>query len=71
MKKIIASLISLASLGAVNAADYAGCPMMGYPTMMGGGVALYGLFYFLIFAFLFAAIFWVTYKWLVEGKKRR
>lgn len=70
MKKMIASLVALTNLGIVNAADYSGFQMMGYP-MMSGWVITYGLFYFVVLAFISSVIFWLTYKWLAEGKKRR
>ncbi len=38
--------------------------------MMGSGMGIYGLVYFVLASFIFSAIFWLTYNWLAKGKKR-
>lgn len=45
--------------------------MMGYGGMMGWGIGMgFGLVYFALAAFVFSAIFWWTYNWLVKGDKK-
>jgi len=72
MKKLV-SLASavMANLGLVRADGV--CSMMwGESSMMSSGFAgIYGVVLFAVFAFLFSVIFWLTYKWVTEGRKRR
>ena len=35
-----------------------------------GAWSLYGLVYFIVIAFIFSVIFWLTHNWLVKGKKK-
>ncbi|HII14883.1 MAG TPA: hypothetical protein HA362_01065 [Nanoarchaeota archaeon] len=46
--------------------------MMGYGGMMGLGIGMgFGLVYFALAAFVFSAIFWLTYNWLVKGNNKK
>jgi uncharacterized membrane protein len=73
MKKIIVPISLLSVLSCSVSADWNG--MMGYGSssgMMGGwGMGIYGVIYFALAAFVFSAIFWLTYNWLVKPNKKR
>lgn len=70
IKKILLGGTYLALLSEIAFAD---TDMMGYGIMGGTGMALgsiYGLVWFALAVFVFSAIFWSTYKWLIKGKKK-
>lgn len=58
-------------MGSESITNY-GYGMMGggYNMMESGYMGLYGIVYLALGAFIFAAIFWLTYLWLVPKKKR-
>ena len=66
MKKTSLILATIMAFPLVTA-DY-GMMGSGYG-MMGYGWGLLGLVYFVLAAFIFSIIFWLTYEWLVKKKK--
>lgn len=71
MKKIIISFLLILLLSASSAYADAG-DMMGFNMMDGTGMlgfGLIGLFYLILVFFIFSAVFWLTYKWVVGGEK--
>ena len=49
----------------------AGYGLMGYGMMGYGAGWLYWLFWLAITAFAFSAIFWATYKWLINPDEKQ
>jgi len=46
--------------------------MMGYSMMDGTGMlgfGLIGIFYLILVFFIFSAVFWLTYKWIIKEDK--
>lgn len=72
MKKTFAvSLFVLLSLATATYAD-TGDMMGGYDMMDGWGMAGFGfigLFYLIIVFFIFSAVFWLTYRWIVTDDR--
>ena len=68
MKKIVLLGIMWLIIPSVLA-DYR--RMMGYGMMGSYGIGLYGLFWFIIIAFVFSLIFWLMYKLIVKDRKRK
>jgi len=66
MKKLVIFILFLLVVPFVLA-DYG---MMGSEYGMMGGWGLFGLVYFVLAAFIFSVIFWLTYNWLIKGKKK-
>ena len=73
MKNIFAvSLFILLSLATATYADTDDM-MGGYGMMDGWGMAGFGfigLFYLIIVFFIFSAVFWLTYRWIVGDEKQ-
>lgn len=67
-KAVISALFSLLMFSSIAAADTG---MMDSGLGMGGMLAMsiYGLIYIAIAAFVFSAVFWWTYKWMVKDAK--
>ena len=75
MKKLSYLLSGALAVPSVMADFSSGCSMMGFNgnyRMMGNfGMGLYGLVWAGLVAFVFALVFWSTYKWLMGNKKNR
>ena len=71
MKNILTiSLLVLLSLATATYADVG--DMMGDGMMDGWGMTGFGfigLFYLIIVFFIFSAVFWLTYRWIVGDEK--
>lgn len=74
MKNKLILLIIALSVLPYQAFAQTDCPMFdmmsGYGMMGVYGIGLLGLVYFAIASFIFAIIFWYTYKWIIQQKKR-
>ncbi len=66
MRKTIISLIATLMIPSVLADNGSEC---GYG-MMGSGMGFYGILWWILVAFVFAIIFWSTYKWIIGNKKK-
>lgn len=75
MKDGLIAVVLLAALLFVLAVGGSG--MMGYGGMMGGygmaGFGVIGMIYVALVSFVFSAVFWMTYKWIVKenGEKKK
>jgi len=72
MNKSVVAFLFLFLLPLVSA----DCGMMGsmytqYGWMGGVGMGILGIIWLIIAAFVFSAIFWITYKWIIKPKEMR
>ncbi len=75
MKKRII-LLPMLLVSSFNVLANAGEGYMAGSNMMGGTGelmlgSLFGLFYMVVASFVFSLVFWGTYKWLIEDKKKK
>jgi len=70
MKKAIISILGAAIVASPAVLADFGDMMGGYGMMGSGTMGLFGIVYFALAAFVFSAIFWLTYNWIVPKKKR-
>jgi len=72
MKKIIISFLLILMLSASSAYADAGDMMGSFSMMDGTGMLSFGfigIFYLILVFFIFSAVFWLTYKWIVGDEK--